>query len=215
MILPRDSGDRIEAAVAKAEEHTSAELVVVGRPFSGSYRDVEYRFGLACALAFLGWALYSERTVPPAAVIPGLVTAWLLGWFLCRWSPHLRRLQTTPARRRRQAHDLARLTFLEQGVDGTSARTGVLVHVSFLERAVDLIADRGVGEVFSPQELAEMGEGLGDVLRRDGVDAFCEHLDGLGRQLGTKLPRSEDDVDELANAPVFHAHGGDGDGGAS
>lgn len=209
MWLPADSAERIEQAVVAAEAHTAAELVVVGRPFSGSYRDVEYLFGLACALAFLGWALFAERVVPVEAVVPTLALSWLAGGLLCRFSPGLRRLMTPVARRRRQALDAARLAFLERGVDGTRGRTGVLVHVSFLERRVDLVADRGAREALGDAALARAGDALADALRGpDPIPAFCEGLVALGRALGEPLPRGEDDVDELCNIPLLHGGAG-------
>ncbi|MCO5167970.1 MAG: hypothetical protein M9894_16625 [Planctomycetes bacterium] len=209
MWLPADSAEQIEQAVVAAEAHTAAELVVVGRPFSGTYRDVEYLFGVACALAFLGWALFAERMVPVESVVPTLVLCWLAGGLVCRYSPGLRRLMTPVERRRRQARDAARLAFLERGVDGTSGRTGVLVHVSFLERQVDLVADRAVREALGDEALARLGDELARALRGPApIPSFCEGLVALGRTLGELLPRSEDDVDELCNVPVLHGGAG-------
>lgn len=197
--------ERIAAAVERAEAHTSAELVLVAEPFAGSYALAEAAFGGACALLFLGWALFSDHTVAPIAVIPSTLLALALGAAFCRVSPHLRRLLTLPRARRARLLREARLAFLEHGVDGTSGRTGVLIHCAFLERDAALIADRAVRERFTPDELAALERPFAAALRGRGdpTERWCEALEALGRALGERLPRREDDVDELANAPRF------------
>ena len=144
MHLPPDSGERIAEAVAAAEDQTSAELVIVGVPYSGSYRDVEYLVGIAAGLVFLGWALFSDHHVPLGAVIPSMLLAGGVAGFGARYSPRLRRWLTTHARRVRQAETAAEVAFLQNGVDTTRARTGILIHVSVVEQHVTLVADRGI-----------------------------------------------------------------------
>jgi len=208
MMLPPDSADRIAAAIEAAELHTSAELVVVGTPFSGSYRDVEYLVGCVCALGFLAWALFSDHHVPEQAVLPSLVAVGLLGGLLSRFSPGLRRMLTTPPRRTRQAEQAAEVAFLQNGVDTTRARTGILIHVSFLERHVTLVADRGVRAALSQTELEQARRELETALSgADPVSGLCAALERLGQRLSEPLPRDEDDEDELSNMPLLGAQG--------
>jgi putative membrane protein len=208
MILPPDSADRIAAAIEVAEGHTSAELVVVGVPFSGRYRDVEYLIGGVSGLAFLAWALFSDHHVPELAVIPSVALVAAVGAVVARFSPQLRRLLSSHARRVRQAETAAEVAFLQNGVDTTRARTGVLVHVSFLEQHVTLVADRGVQSTFSTPELEAERQALEAALRSpDPVGGLCQALEHLGATLGERLPREEDDEDELSNVPLLGVHG--------
>lgn len=202
--IPPGARERVDAAVAEAEGLTSAELVVVWTPAAGSYLDVDQRFGLAVGVGLLGWILFGETVLPPEGVIPALVLAWLGGWWVSAHSPLLRRWGTTPGRRREQAAQAARLAFLEQGVDRTRARTGALVHVSFLEERVDLVVDQEVEERLLPHELAALAAPLQASLRDPAfLDAFCRALVALGRSLGEELPWSPDDLNELPDAPIL------------
>jgi putative membrane protein len=204
MRLPPSSSQRIEEAIRKAEAHTSVELVVIGRPFSGNYRDVDQLFGFLLALVCLIWALFSRTAVPPMSVIPGLLAFWIVGWTISRWSPTLRRLLTSGARRERQADREAQSAFLGNGVDNTRGRTGLLIHVSFLERRVTLVADRGIRAEFDSEEIEEQRRRLDGVLRgADPVGGLCGQLLDLGRELGRRLPPDADNPDEISNAPLL------------
>jgi putative membrane protein len=204
MRLPPNSSHRIEEAIRKAEAHTSVELVVIGRPFSGSYRDVDQLFGLLLALGCLTWALFSKTAVPPVSVIPGLLAFWIVGWMISRWSPALRRLLTSGARRERQADSEAQIAFLRSGVEDTRGRTGLLIHVSFLERRVTLVADRGIRAEFDREEIEEQRRRLEGALRgSDPVGGLCGQLLDLGRELGRRLPPGADNPDEISNVPLL------------
>ncbi|MBN2369120.1 MAG: hypothetical protein JXO72_01390 [Vicinamibacteria bacterium] len=204
MRLPQNSSHRIEEAIRKAEAHTSVELVVVGRPFSGSYRDVDQLFGFLLALGCLVWALFSKTVVPPMSVFPGLLAFWIVGWTISRWSPTLRRLLTSSARRERQADSEAQIAFLGFGVDDTRGRTGLLVHVSFLERRVTLVADRGIRAEFDRDEIEKQRRSLDGVLRgSDPVGGLCAQILVLARILAQRLPPAADNPDEIPNAPLL------------
>ena len=204
MRLPADSADRIERAIESAEELTSVEIVLRAQPFSGSYRDVEYLVGGLFALAQIAYALFGAALIAPLWVVPTCIAAFGVGWGVCRLSPHLKRLLTTRTRRAHQAREAAVLVFVRDGIDRTRGRTGLLVYVSFLERTVELVADRGLQAIFPRSDLRGFADDLHATLHeRDPVEAFSQRLILLGEELGERLPPGEDNPDELANAPVL------------
>lgn len=208
MRLPPDAAERIGQAIAKAEARTSAEVVLVGTPSSGSYRDVDLLAGAAAGMAFLVFALFSHIVVPPLGVPSGVLLCGAAGLALSWASPPLRRLLTTRARRARQAREAALVTFLERGVDHTRARTGVLVHLSFFERAATLVADRGVRAELSAEELealrARFGRALDHASGAAVVDDLCAAVAELGATLGaSRLPPDPDDPNELCDVPLL------------
>jgi uncharacterized membrane protein len=74
------------------------------------------------------------------------------------------------------------------------------VYVSTFERLVEIVTDVGVDPAPAAPELDALRSSLAH-----GADfeRFLTKLRALGGPLGTALPRSEDDVNELPDAPVM------------
>ena len=95
-----------------------------------------------------------------------------------------------------------RACFIEQAVDGTRERTGVLIYVSLLEDLVAVLPDRGAAGAAPRAEwdlLAQLGRDHSvDIVER--LDAIVAGASKLG---DAHLPTDpEADVDELPNRPV-------------
>lgn len=94
----------------------------------------------------------------------------------------------------------ARAAFVEQGVFRTQGRTGILVYISLFERRVALVGDVAIEE-------ANLGEALANaktnfqaaLVAKDSLVATTDALRKLGEALSEALPRSNDDVNELAD----------------
>src|SRR5579883_1089056 len=93
--------DAITEAVERAEARTTAELVVVIRAQSGSYRDVCYAAGAVVSFLALLFILYSPYDISPFWIPPELVIIFALVALLVGFTP-LRRILATKARRKNQ-----------------------------------------------------------------------------------------------------------------
>jgi len=190
----------VESAIADVEERTAAEVVVVVTAWSGSYRDVELRAGIALALLWLVVILFSPLTVAPVWVIPELALAFLCGFLLARRSGRIRRLLCSSRRRRDQVRAEAARAFHEEQVSLTRERTGLLVFVSLGEELGALEPDAGLSAVLPEERLRELEERLSSLLARESWPrALAEELRALGDFLAETLPVREDDVNELPN----------------
>lgn len=205
MHLPADSAEQFDQAITQAEELTSVEFVVCAVPFSGSYRDLSFLCGSLASALVLGWVLFGPLEIPAEGVIPGLLVVWAMGAALCRWSPALRRMTSSRARRARQAQDAANLRFRSAGIDDTRGRTGLLIYLSFLERTVVLVADRGIRQEVSADELDGWASQLRDAFWEGNVPALCTKLQEFAKELGERLPPDPDNPNELSNALLFEA----------
>jgi len=131
---------QVEAAVARVERSTSAELVVAVLPHSGDHWHgrvlVSLFWSLAAALATLHFkpesAAYSALLVE---LVVGVLSFVVLGW------PPLHRLLVPPGAAEHAAHGRAFQLFAERGLYGTERRTALLIFVSELERRVVLLGD--------------------------------------------------------------------------
>ena len=193
--------ESITHAVAEAERKSAAELVVVIRPRSGDYRDVDYLFGAFVAWVVLLVILFSPWEIEALSIPLELLIVFVLGAFVCSITP-LRRWLSARRRRERQVRLSAEAAFFEEGVMNTRARTGVLIYVSDLERRVEVIADTGVEACVSPEDWSAFLIDIKKVEKeRTPTPALLESINKLGDVLGRCLPATQDNPDEIANRP--------------
>ena len=187
------------AAIAAIEAQTSAEVVVTLRRQSGDYAAADRLAGALAAFACLLVLLFHPHPFAVSTMPVDVLLAFGLGLFASARSAAVRRALTSAATRARLVATAARAAFVEQGVARTAQRTGLLVYVSLLERAVEVVADVGVDPAaLGPAWTASLTALRSAVVRGD-ADAFHAALVALGPPLGQALPRRADDRDELAN----------------
>lgn len=203
--MKRFLGDEVKQAFTDAivavESRTSAEVVIAVRARSATYRHVELITGIAVTFATLAFMLYtpSYQFGLLSLLIDPFVAGLAAGLLATQIDP-LHRLLTLPRVRGERVRIAAQSTFFENGVRMTSERTGVLVYLSLLERTVHVVADTGVSEAVDPAEWTRACAAIDDALagENDGL-AVAAAIEGLGDVLEPALPRSQFDVNELAD----------------
>ena len=78
----KDASERIANAVAEIEKNTDAELVIVIRARSGSYRHADYLFGAIVAFLGLLFALFSPFVIPAIVVPIDVALMFVIGAFV-------------------------------------------------------------------------------------------------------------------------------------
>lgn len=190
-------------AVSAIEARSSAEVVVLVRPQSGSYRDADLIAGIAFGLLVLWFQLFSPWEFSLLSILVAPVAGGAVAALLVSRAPAARRALTRPATRRQAVLTAARAAFVEHGVDGTSGRTGLLVYVSLLERIVEVVADRGVVQAVPADEWESGVDAVrAAVAKGQPGRVLAGHLVTVGDLLAASLPRAEGDVDELVDEVV-------------
>src|SRR5436190_6826238 len=98
-------------AIARVEDGTSAEVVVVVEPRSGSYRDVDLAVGAGAALATLLALIYSPWQHSELMTVVDVLVFFALGAWISSALPVVRRGLTRPARRTLQVRDASAASF--------------------------------------------------------------------------------------------------------
>jgi putative membrane protein len=185
--------------VRAVEERSAAEVVILVRERSGPYLHASLLSGAIAGYLTLWFQLFSPWEysllmiqVAPAVVgtAVGLVTTLL---------PDLQRRLTPKSTRESYVHAAARTAFHDNGIGDTRGRTGILVYISRLERAAEILADRGVrdavdGEAWDRATLAIRSAAR---FRDPDAAAVATAIAFLGDLLQPVLPRDADDVNEL------------------
>jgi putative membrane protein len=195
--------DSVFQCVQEIEGNTDAELVIVVRARSGSYRQADYLFGALTAFIGLFFLLFLPVNFHVYWVPIDIAVLFVLGVCLCAWSNRLRRLLTTKTFRKKAARTGAAAMFYEAGIANTNAEMGVLIYLSLLERRLELIADRGVLKAVPSLEWNQCLSELHQVGRQPDPEDFLKALRSLGVLLAEHLPPTGENPNELPDMPRF------------
>src|SRR5687768_2467234 len=113
--------ETLTSCVKKIETTTDAELILVVRARSGSYRQADYLCGAILAFAGLLFLLFSPFEFHHYWVAIDVLLLFLLGTFVSSRSNALRRLLTTTKFREEAARRSAAAMFYEAGIANTNA----------------------------------------------------------------------------------------------
>jgi putative membrane protein len=189
--------------VKKLETSTDAELVLVVRARSGSYRHADYLFGALLAFAGLLFLLFSPFDFHQYWVAIDVALLFLLGTFVASRSNMLRRLLTSEKFREEAVRTSAAAMFYEAGIANTNAEMGLLIYLSILERRLELIADRGILKGVNALEWNQILFDLHQTGRKPEPQTLLAGLDNLGALLRNYLPATGENPNELPDMPRF------------
>jgi putative membrane protein len=199
--------ERIKAAVKEAESKISGEIVPVFVERSGVYSVANYRGALvASALTFLLIIIF-DRYLPQLAVYDPLLIftlvsiAGFVGVLATQYLDPLKRLMLSQSHLDQATQKRAENAFLQEEVFNTRQRTGILIFISFFEREVIVMADKGISKVVEQKEWDNMVRTIIDHVRRGKI---VEGIEGSIKRCGEILLDkgfviSPDDVNELGD----------------
>jgi putative membrane protein len=216
MQLTKDDHLKVSAAIAEAEASTDGEIVAVAASLSDPYHDVALHWAI---LVLIG-------TLAAFAAYPPLLHFWFEA-FLGGWRPEptLRELLTlllvlavakftvtllilkymplrlalTPrATKSRRVRRRAIAVFRSAAEHRTKDRVGILIYLSACEHRAEIIADRAIADVTTPEC---WGEAMAALLThvRDGrpADGICAAAAEIGRVIEEHFPKSSDNPNEI------------------
>ena len=201
-LLSEAGAREVEAAIARVEQGTAAQVVVAIIPRSAEHWRgrvlVAVAWGLAAAFAVLE---FFPGKAPAFALSAELVLG-MGAFFALGWSP-LQRWLVSPQAGQQAAHARAFQLFAERGLYGTRGRTALLIFVSELERRVVLLGDATIdaqlGKAGWQQESKRLISRIREGRLRDGL---LEALSDLEPRLAAAAPHEAGSPNELPDAVI-------------
>jgi len=197
--------DRIKAAVHQAESKISGEIVPVFVEKSGFYSVANYRAAVvAGSLVFLLVILF-DRYMPTLAIYDPLLIFLLIVMFgllaalISNYVDLVKRIFIPQQHLDHATRQRAETAFLQEEVFNTRHRTGIMIFISFFEREVMVIADRGISKVVEQKEWDKMVQGIIQNIRMgkvvDGIEVAILRCGEILLEKG--FLKTADDVNEL------------------
>jgi putative membrane protein len=199
-LLSEADAREVEAAVARVESQSAAEVVVAVLPQSRDYWHgrvfLAVLWGLGAGFAFLHFEPWREPALALLVELLVGLAAYALSGF--SW---LRRLLVSTTLAQRAVHARAFQLFAERGLQGTRGRTALLIFVSELERRVVVLGDRTLHAQVGQRGWDGHVELLLHHIRAGQARAgLLEVLERLAPQLAVLAPRAPDDENELPDS---------------
>ncbi|MFS8087332.1 MAG: hypothetical protein ACMG6H_16995 [Acidobacteriota bacterium] len=188
-------------AVRDIEKTTDAEIVIVVRGRSGSYRHADYLFGALVAFVGLLLILFSPFDFRTFWVPFDVLALFVAGAFVSSRGNLIRRLLTTKKFRAQAARTGAAAMFYEAGIANTLSENGLLLYLSLLERRLEMFADRGVLKAVPPLKWNNAIYELKKTARQPDPDTLVNAVREIGNLLAQHLPPTGENPNELADGP--------------
>lgn len=188
-------------AIRDIEKSTDAEIVIVVRGRSGSYRHADYLFGALVAFVGLLFVLFSPFNFHIFWIPFDVVALFVAGAFVSSRGDLIRRSLTTRKFRAQAARAGAAAMFYEAGIANTLAENGLLIYLSLLERRMEVFADRGVLKAVPPLKWNNAVYDLKKIARQPDPENLIKAVREIGSLLAQHLPATGDNPNELADGP--------------
>jgi putative membrane protein len=195
------AGEALAQAVRDIEKDSDAEIVIVVRGRSGSYRHADYLCGAIVALAALTFVLFSPFDFHTYWVPVDVVAAFMAGAYVAGRTNFIRRALSTKKFRAQAARTGAAAMFYEAGIANTSAENGLLIYLSLLERRLEVIADRGILKTVPALKWNNSVFELKRVGRKPGPEELVKAIRSVGSLLAEHMPATGENPNELPDGP--------------
>jgi putative membrane protein len=195
------AGEALAQAVRDIEKESDAEIVIVVRGRSGTYRHADYLCGAIVAFLGLIFVLFSPFEFHTYWVPIDVLLLFMAGAFVSARTDALRRALTSRDFRAKAARAGAAAMFYEAGIANTSAENGLLIYLSLLERRLEVIADRGILKAVPALKWNNSVFELRRVGRSPEPESLIKAVRDLGKLLGEHMPATGENPNELPDGP--------------
>ena len=195
------AGDTLAQAIRDIEKDTDAEIVIVVRGRSGTYRHADYLCGAIVAFAGLIFVLFSPFEFHTYWVPIDVAVLFIAGAFVSARTEAVRRALTAKDFRAQAARTGAAAMFYEAGIANTSAENGLLIYLSLFERRLEVIADRGILKAVPALKWNNAVFELKRIGRKPEPENLIKAVRDIGSLLAEHMPATGENPNELPDGP--------------
>ena len=149
--LDEDERARLNKQIAEAEKRTGAQIVLATVKRSDSYAEIPwiaFAFGISVTgfMVFLN-DVFFVRWITNSVVLLSILSTLIAGIFLALltvFSPFVARIFLSKTRSETETRQYAESMFLNRELFATTGRMGVLVLVSWFEKKIIILPDKGL-----------------------------------------------------------------------
>lgn len=199
-LLTPEQKRHVAEAIARVEEQTAGELVVVTAKRADLYVAVRALWALPITVFVVGELFIQLPHVPSWIFFVSQIPLGLALYALLGWGPLLRLL--VPRKVRDAAVDAcAKRLFIEFGITETRDRSGVLILLCETEHRVQLLADSGIHRRVPTGEWQKDVDQLSRAIREGrAAEGLLAIVEAVGALLAANFAQNPLDTNELSDS---------------
>lgn len=193
-----DFKNKLYQTISEIEDNSLVEVVTIIRQNSNNYKDVGLRWA-----AILTGIIFTAMMIVPFDINVYIIyfitiVAFVLLFLFIMNIPSLLRLLIPKKRIDKEIEIMSRAIFQKGGIRYTQERIGVLFYVSFLEKKVKILADRGAKLAVPQDDWKNIQNNFDQAIISNNVaDKILEALRNTKDVFSEYIPPVENDINEL------------------
>ena len=193
-----DFRTKLYETIAKIENNSLVEIVVIIKPSSGKYRDIPVWSGIIISFLLFTFFMFSAFEFDMFLIYAFVILSFFFVYALVAATSFIQKLIVKKARKARNVEINARAVFQKGGIRFTKERIGVLFYVSLFEKMVCIIPDRGAESAVPLEDWDRMKNDFQQIFKTDNpASTLLEMLNKQKSFFSKYIPPVENDINEL------------------
>ena len=190
--------NRLFKLISEIENSSLVEVVVIAKPQSYHYNDIYLWVSFVGMLLVFSYMMFASILIDMYLIYIYTIISFPLIYLLLHIFPGLGRIFISKKRKSRNVEIFARAIFQKAGIRYTNERIGVLFYISYFEKMVYVIPDRGAYMKLPDNLWKEISEEMNKIFKSGRPqEKFLEVLSRTKATFAKYIPPIENDINEL------------------
>ncbi len=194
-----DFKTKLYQTIEDIENNSLVEVVSIIRQQSERYKDIGFLLAaIVTGLIFSILTVIISAEINPYLIYLITIVTFPASYFLLMLFPSFLMLFVSKSRKEKAVEIMGRAIFQKGGIRFTEQRIGVLFFVSYIEKSVLILADRGVIEAVPQEEFDKIQAQFDEIFNSQSIsEDFLKVLSSTKEIFAQYIPPVENDINEL------------------
>ena len=180
------------------ENNSLVEIILIAKQRSGNYIDVALWGGIIFNLLIFTLLMFLPIVFGDYLIYLGPIVAFATAYSLIYFINPLNRKLIGKKRLARNVEIMARAIFQKGGIRHTNNKIGVLFYISFLEKMVYILPDKGAELMVPKEDWENIEQRFNSIFDKPDYDkAIIKELQRCKSIFNQHIPPIENDINEL------------------
>lgn len=193
-----DFRTKLYQTIEEIENNSLVEVVSIIRQQSEKYTDVALKVAAVFTAVLFSVLIFIPFDIKTSVLHLLPILSFVAVFYIVMSVPVLLRLFISQKRMDKSVEIMGRAIFQKGGVRFTEQRIGVLIFISYFEKKVLVIADRGVQLAVPQEDIENMEKSFNNIFASNNMsDEFLKVLSSTKDVFSEYIPPVENDINEL------------------
>ncbi|MBN2663820.1 MAG: hypothetical protein JXR68_09245 [Bacteroidales bacterium] len=189
---------KLYQTIQEIENNSLVEVVTIIRQQSQKYTDVALKVAAVFTVILFSVLIFIPFDISTSVLHLLPILSFMAVFYVVMSIPMLLRLFISQKRIDKSVEIMGRAIFQKGGIRFTEQRIGILIFISYFEKKVFIVADRGVHLAVPKEDLDNLENRFNNIFENKSVaDEFLKELSSCKDVFSQYIPPVENDINEL------------------